>query len=90
MCQTQRSFGGTCIGLAGGTTVYKCKFQPTVDSSLTEAKFMAAYDTWKMILFIWSVLWDHHTPQEAATILFENNDGCTAVGNAQMLRNQLP
>jgi hypothetical protein len=44
---------------------------------------MAAYDTGKMILFIRSVLWVLHVPQEAATVLFENNDGCTAMGNAQ-------
>ncbi len=36
-----------------------------------------------MILFIRSVLWDLHVPQEAATVLFEDNDGCTAMGNAQ-------
>jgi hypothetical protein len=44
---------------------------------------MAAYDTGKMILFIRSVLWDLHIPQEAATVLFEDNNGCTAMGNAQ-------
>jgi len=44
---------------------------------------MAAYDTGKMILFIRSVLWDLDIPQEAATILYEDNDGCTAMGNAQ-------
>jgi len=61
----------------------QCKFQPTVVGSSTEAEFMAAYDTGKMILFIRSVLWDLHVPQEAATVLFEDNDGCTAMGNAQ-------
>jgi hypothetical protein len=44
---------------------------------------MAAYDTGKMILFIRSVIWDLNIPQEAATVLFEANDGCTAMGNAQ-------
>ena len=81
--KTRRSFGGTCIRLAGGTIAYKCKFQPTVAGSSTEAEFMAAYDTGKMILFVRSVLWDLHVPQEAATVLFEDNDGCTAMGNAQ-------
>jgi hypothetical protein len=81
--KTRRSFGGSCIRLAGGTIAYKCKFQPTVAGSSTEAEFMAAYDTGKMILFIRSVLWDLHVPQEAATVLFEDNDGCTAMGNAQ-------
>jgi hypothetical protein len=29
--KTRRSFGGTCIRLAGGTIAYKSKFQPTLD-----------------------------------------------------------
>jgi hypothetical protein len=45
-----------------------------VAGSSTEAEFMAAYDTGKMILFIRSILWDLHIPQEAATVLFEDND----------------
>jgi hypothetical protein len=44
---------------------------------------MAAYDTGKMILFVRSVLWDLGIPQEAATVLYKDNDGCTAMGNAQ-------
>jgi hypothetical protein len=44
---------------------------------------MAAYDTGKMILFVRSVLWDLDIPQEAVTILYEDNDACTAMGNAQ-------
>jgi hypothetical protein len=81
--KTRRSFSGICIRLAGGTIAYKCKFQPTVAGSSTEAEFMAAYDTGKMILFVRSVLWDLNIPQEAATLLYEDNDGCTAMGNAQ-------
>jgi hypothetical protein len=81
--KTRRSFGGSIIRLAGGTIAYKSKFQPTVAGSSTEAEFMAAYDTGKMILFIRSVLWDLNIPQEAATVLYEDNDACTAMGNAQ-------
>jgi hypothetical protein len=36
-----------------------------------------------MCLFIRSILWDLNIPQEAATITYEDNDGCTAMGNAQ-------
>jgi hypothetical protein len=43
--KTRRSFGGTCIRLAGGTIAYKCKFQHTVVGASKEAKFMAAYNT---------------------------------------------
>ncbi len=81
--KTCRSFSGICICLAGGTIAYKCKFQPTVAGSSTEAEFMAAYDTGKMILFVRSVLWDLDIPQEAATLFYEDNNGCIAMGNAQ-------
>ncbi len=77
------SFGGVCIQLAGGTIAYKCKFQPTVAGSSTEAKFMATCDTGKMILFARSILWDLDIPQEAATLLYKDNNGCTAMGNTQ-------
>jgi hypothetical protein len=43
--KTCRSFGGSCIRLAGGTIAYKSKFQSTVAGLSTEAEFMAAYDT---------------------------------------------
>ncbi len=36
-----------------------------------------------MSLVIRSILWDLHIPQEVATIAYEDNDGCTAMGNAQ-------
>jgi hypothetical protein len=50
--KTRRSFGGLCVRLAGGTIAYKCKFQPTIAGSSTEAEFMAACDNGKMILFV--------------------------------------
>jgi hypothetical protein len=81
--KTRRSFGGVCIQLAGGTNAYKCCFQPTVAGSSMEAEFMAACNTGKTILYIRSILWDLNIPQEAATLLYEDNDGCTTMGNAQ-------
>ena len=37
-----------------------------------------------MTLFVRSILvWDLDIPQEAATVAYEDNDGCTAMGNAQ-------
>ncbi len=44
---------------------------------------MSAYFTSKMILFVQSVLWDLGIPQEAATLLYKDNDACTAMANAQ-------
>jgi hypothetical protein len=81
--KTRCSFGGVCMRLAGGTISYNTKFQPTVAGSSTEAEFMAAYDTGNMILFVRSILWDLGIPQEAATILYEDNDACTDMANAQ-------
>lgn len=81
--KTRRSFSGICIWLDGGTIAYKWKFQPTVAGLSTKAEFMAAYDTGKMILFVRSVLCDLNIPQEAATLLYEDNNGCTTMGNTQ-------
>jgi hypothetical protein len=81
--KTRCSFGGSCIRLSGDTIAYKTKFQPTVAGSLTEVEFMSAYDTGKLILFIRSILWDLDIPQEAATLLYEDNDACMAMANAQ-------
>ena len=81
--KTRRSFSGIIVQLAGGTIAYKTKMQPTVALSSTEAEFMAVCDTGKMILFIRSILWDLGIPQQAATLLYEDNDACTAMANAQ-------
>jgi hypothetical protein len=81
--KTRHSFSGICIQLAGGTIAYKTKFQPTVALSTTEAKFIAACDVGRMSLFVRSILWDLDVPQEAATVAYKDNNGCTAMGNAQ-------
>ena len=44
---------------------------------------MPAYFPGKMILFVRSVLWDLGIPQEVATLLYEDNDACTNMENAQ-------
>jgi hypothetical protein len=44
---------------------------------------MAAYDTGKMIVFVQSIIWDLRIPQEVARVVYEDNDACTAMGNAQ-------
>ena len=73
--------GGVC--LAGGTMSYKTKLQPTIAQSSTKAKFMGASDLGKLILFIWSVMWDLGIPQDTSTILYKDNGACTAKANAQ-------
>ncbi len=36
-----------------------------------------------MILFLRSILWDLNILQDAATLLYKDNNGCTAMGNVQ-------
>ena len=79
---TRRSTGGTCMRLAGGPICWKGKLWPTVAHSSTEAEFYEADDAGRMCLYIRSILWDLGIPQEAATILYEDNDGATAMANA--------
>ncbi|KAL7524416.1 hypothetical protein ACHAWF_000941 [Thalassiosira exigua] len=44
---------------------------------------MAACNLGCMMLYVHSVLWGVDIPQEAAKLLYENNDACTAINNAQ-------
>ena len=81
--RTRRSFTGSLIKLAGAAIAYKTKLQDTVATSSTESEFMAAFDLGKMLLYVRSVLWDLNVPQEAASTLYEDNDACTAMANAQ-------
>ncbi len=71
------------IHLAGRTFASKSKFHPTVAGLSTEAEFMAAYDTGKMILSVRSVLWVLGIPHVAVTVLYKDNDVCTKMGIAQ-------
>jgi hypothetical protein len=79
---TWRSFGGVMMRSAGGPVAYKGRLQPTVAGSSTEAEFMMSYDGGRMSLYLRSILWDLGVPQDAATILYEDNDGATAMANA--------
>jgi hypothetical protein len=81
--KTRRSMTGITIKLAGGTISYKTRLQPTIALSSTEAEYMAACDAGKQILYVRSILWDLNVPQHAATIIYEDNDACTAMANAQ-------
>ncbi len=44
---------------------------------------MAACNVGHMSLFARSILWDLDIPQEATSVAYEDNEGCTAMGNAQ-------
>lgn len=81
--RTRRSFTGVVVRMAGGTISWKTRLQEVVAQSSAEAELMAANDAGKMILYIRSILWDLGIPQMAATVIGEDNDACTAIGNAQ-------
>ena len=81
--RTRRSLTGVCVRLAGGTIAYKTKLQPTVAQSSTEAEFMGASDFGKIMLYVRSILWDLGVPQHAASVMYEDNDACTAMAMAQ-------
>ena len=49
---------------------------------------MEASDTGKLMLFVRSIMYDLGIPQGAASILYEDNDACTAIGNAQKPTNR--
>ena len=65
--------------LAGVTVAYKTRLQPTVVTSSTDAEFMAAADSGKFALFVRSILLDLDVPQEAATFLYEENEGAISM-----------
>jgi hypothetical protein len=68
---------------AGGAVGYKTKYQPVIAHSSTEAEFVAACDTGKMILFFRSLLQEVGVQQHDATIMFEVNNGALMMANAQ-------
>jgi hypothetical protein len=77
------SMTGMVIMYAGGAVGYKSKFQTVIAHSSTEAEFVAACDTAKMILFYRSLLQDLGMEQTDTTVLFEDNKGALMMANAQ-------
>jgi hypothetical protein len=79
----RKSVTGIILRLAGGTILYKTKYQDTIALSTTEAEFTAACDAGKSILYVRSILDQIQLPQEAATTLYIDNNGALMMGNAQ-------
>lgn len=79
----RRSVTGIVIRLAGGTIIYKTKFQDTIALSSTEAEYTAACDAGKAILYVRYILDEINMPQESATTLYIDNNGALMMGNAQ-------
>lgn len=79
----RNSLTGMVLMLAGGAIGYKTKFQPIIAHSSTEAEFIAACDTAKMILFFRFLLEELGVEQQVATIMYEDNTGALLMANAQ-------
>ncbi len=88
--KTRRSFSSICICFAGGTIAYKCKFQPTFAGCLLRLNLWLPMTPVRWYFFVRSVLclWDLSIPQEATTLLYEDNDRFITMGNAQKLTPQ--
>jgi hypothetical protein len=80
---TRQSFTGSLIKLEGAAVAYKTKLQDSIATLSMESEFMAALDLAKMLLYVCSIIWDLNVPQEEASKLYEDNDACTAMANAQ-------
>jgi hypothetical protein len=78
-----RSVTGLVLRLVGGTILYKTKYQDTVALSTTEAKFSAACDVEKVILYVRLILDEIGLPQNEATTLFIDNNGALMMANVQ-------
>ncbi len=79
----RRSVSGIVLRLAGGTILYKSKFQDIHALSSTEAEFTAAVEAGKYILYVRSILDEIGLPQDEATVLYEDNQGALLLANAQ-------
>ena len=79
----RRSVTGISIQLAGGSILYKTRFQDTIALSSTEAEFTAAAEAGKFILQVRSILHELGVEQQHATTLFEDNQGAILLANAQ-------
>lgn len=79
----RKSVSGIILRLAGGTILYKTKFQDTIALSTTEAEFTAACDAGKAILYVRSILDEINLDQDQATTLYIDNNGALLMGNAQ-------
>ncbi|KAI2498327.1 gag-polypeptide of LTR copia-type [Fragilaria crotonensis] len=79
----RRSISGMIIMLSGAAIVYKTRYQKAVALSSTEAEFVAAADTGKMILYIRSLLRDLGFLQPTPTKLHMDNTGAVFMVEAQ-------
>ena len=81
--KNRKSISGSTIFMAGAPVMYKTKMQQTVALSSTEAEFVAASETGKMILYIRSLLDELGIYVKKATPMYIDNAGARQMANAQ-------
>jgi hypothetical protein len=77
------SITGVIIMYAGAAIGYKTKYQDTIALSSTEAEFVAACDTAKLVLYFRSLINELDIPQDETTIIYEDNCGALLMVEAQ-------
>ena len=80
--QHRKSVTGINIKIAGGTVLYKTKYQDIVAQSTTKAKFIAAAEAGKAILYLRTILDEIGLEQQQATILYKDNQGALLMAKA--------
>jgi hypothetical protein len=78
----RRSISGIVFKLAGAAIAWKCRVQPTVSLSSTEAEFLAASDAGRMALYLRSILDELSVSQQFATVIYEDNRGALLMASA--------
>jgi hypothetical protein len=76
---SRRSVTGYVFFLNGGPVAWKSRTQPTVASHTSEAEYMAASDASKTAVALRNFLGELDLPQDTATIIFEDNNGCISM-----------
>ena len=78
----RRSVTGFHVKLAGGTVLYKTKYQNIVAQSSTEAEFIAAAEAGRYILYLRTIMKEIGLPQHYATVMYEDNNGALLMARA--------
>jgi hypothetical protein len=84
----RRSISGIVLKLSGGAVAWKCRVQPTISLSSTEAEFLAASDAGRLILYIRSVLQELAETPLPVTPLYEDNRAAVLMSQASQPTRQ--
>jgi transposase InsO family protein len=78
----RRSVSGICCVLGGAAVVFKTKQQDVIATSSTEAEFVCAVHTGKIVKYLRSILHELGFTQTSPTTIFEDNRAAIAMVNS--------